>query len=94
MIQSLNEIEEFIGREKTKNGMKVLGTDSNGDLPLTGGSLKRPLIIVMGNEAKGISLALRGLCEGIISIPVSGAVNSLNVASAGSIFMWEVYKNS
>jgi TrmH family RNA methyltransferase len=94
MLQSLNEIEEFIRQEKTKNNMKVLGTDSNGDIPVMNGALRRPLMIVIGNEAKGISLALKGLCDGIISIPISGEVNSLNVASAGSIFMWEVYKNS
>jgi TrmH family RNA methyltransferase len=94
MLQSLNEIEEFISREKAKNGMKVLGTDSKGDVSLAGGTLSRPLMIIIGNEARGISLALKGLCDGIISIPISGQVNSLNVASAAGIFMWEVYKNS
>ncbi|GHU56806.1 rRNA methyltransferase [Spirochaetia bacterium] len=94
MLQSLDELEAFIGQEKIKNGMKVLGTDSRGDIPLTGGALNRPLMIIIGNEAKGISLAIRGLCDGIINIPISGEVNSLNAASAGSIFMWEVYKSS
>jgi TrmH family RNA methyltransferase len=94
MIPSLDEFKTFIRQEKTKNGLKILGTDSNGDLSLTGGALNRPLMIIIGNEAKGISLALKGLCDGIISIPISGEVNSLNAASAGSIFMWEVYKNS
>ncbi|GHT62170.1 rRNA methyltransferase [Spirochaetia bacterium] len=94
MLQSLNEIEEFIREEKTKNNIKVLGTDSTGDILIMNGELRRPLMIVIGNEAKGMSLALKGLCDGIISIPISGEVNSLNVASAGSIFMWEVYKNS
>jgi len=48
---------------------------------------------VLGNEAKGMSVALKNVCDVIVSIPISGAVNSLNVANAASIFIWEVYKN-
>jgi TrmH family RNA methyltransferase len=56
--------------------------------------LIKPIAVVLGNEAKGMSVALKNLCDYIVSIPVSGAVNSLNVACAGSIILWDVYKNS
>jgi TrmH family RNA methyltransferase len=94
LIQSLNEIEAFIQNEKAKNNMIVLGTDSGGELSLPGQKLKRPIMLITGNEAKGISVALKALCDGIIRIPITGNVNSLNVASAASIVMWEVYKNT
>jgi TrmH family RNA methyltransferase len=54
--------------------------------------MQRPLVLILGNEAKGMSQALKAICDGIISIPVTGAVNSLNIASAASIFMWEAFK--
>jgi TrmH family RNA methyltransferase len=94
LIQSLNEIETFIQTEKAKNNMTVLGTDSGGELSLPGLELNRPIMLIIGNEAKGISVALKALCDGIIRIPLTGDVNSLNVASAASIVMWEVYKHT
>ncbi|MDR1566500.1 MAG: RNA methyltransferase [Treponema sp.] len=88
-IESMKELEEFIRTEKKRNALRVLGTDSSGELSLRNERLRRPIMIVIGNEAKGMSVALKGLCDGIAAIPLTGAVNSLNVASAASIFMWE-----
>jgi TrmH family RNA methyltransferase len=93
-LQSLDELTGFIHREKERNGMIVLGTDSTGTVSLLTGRLQRPLMLIIGNEARGMSVALKGLCDSIISIPISGSVNSLNVASAAGILMWEVYKNT
>jgi TrmH family RNA methyltransferase len=90
----MGELEEFIKNEKARCGMKVIGTDSKGDVSLTDEKLKRPTLLALGNEAKGLSVALKSLCDGVVSIPLSGEVNSLNVASAASIFMWEIYRNS
>ena len=92
-LESFNELEEFILSMKNQWSMKVWGTDSQGSDSLVSVSLKRPLMLILGNEAKGMSQALKALCGGIVNIPVSGAVNSLNIASAASIFMWEVCKN-
>jgi TrmH family RNA methyltransferase len=40
-----------------------------------------------------MSVALKEMCDYIVRIPISGAVNSLNVACAGTIFLWDVYRN-
>jgi TrmH family RNA methyltransferase len=93
-VESLDELEEFIREQKERSGLTVWGTDSTGAVSLAGGKIKRPIMLAMGNEAKGISRALKDLCDEVISIPIGGKVNSLNIASAASIFMWEVFKNS
>jgi TrmH family RNA methyltransferase len=92
LLQSNEELNTFIADQKTRNGLKVWGTDSSGTIPLTQASLTRPLLLIIGNEAKGMSVALKQLCDGIISIPLEGEVNSLNAASAASICMWEVVR--
>lgn len=46
--------------------------------------------LMMGNEHEGIPPEWRERCAGAIRIPVSAAVDSLNVAIAGSILMWEL----
>jgi TrmH family RNA methyltransferase len=93
-VESMRELEGFVEAEKARCGMKIAGTDSKGALPLKNETLQRPVLLVLGNEAKGISVALKNICDGIVSIPLSGQVNSLNVAAAAGIFMWEIYRNS
>jgi TrmH family RNA methyltransferase len=93
-LRSNGELGDFIRARKAGPGLQVWGTDSKGAMPLAEAPLKRPLLLIIGNEAKGMSLALKELCDGIIGIPLSGEVNSLNAACAASICMWEVFRRS
>jgi tRNA G18 (ribose-2'-O)-methylase SpoU len=66
----------------------VVGTDSGGEKPLdqwrrSGG----PLIAIFGNEATGVSPQLRTTADSVLTIPMSGHVNSLNLACAASIVL-------
>ena len=93
-VRSMQEFEEWVSHQKRVNNISIVGTDSAGDVSLPDHKLAKPIAIVLGNEAKGMSVALKQLCDATVSIPISGAANSLNVAAAGSIFLWEVYRNS
>lgn len=93
-VETMPEFEEWIDIQKKKNGMHVVGTDSNGEVSLLHHALAKPIAIVLGNETKGMSVALKALCDYVVNIPVSGVVNSLNVACAGSIILWNVFNNS
>ncbi|MBE6633514.1 MAG: 23S rRNA (guanosine(2251)-2'-O)-methyltransferase RlmB [Ruminococcaceae bacterium] len=46
--------------------------------------------IVMGSEGNGVSQAVRKACDGVISIPIYGQVNSFNVSAATAIILAEV----
>ena len=92
-IQSMSELEEWLRRKKETCGMVVAGTDSTGSVSVSQRRLMKPVSIILGNEAKGMSVALKTLCDEIISIPMCGDVNSLNVACAGTVFLWEVFRN-
>ena len=60
----------------------------------------KPAIVVLGNEEKGISEEVRQNCDELIIIPFGGmnngakesAVDSLNVAQAASIILYELCK--
>lgn len=93
-IQSMQEFETWVKEQKRINNISIVGTDSTGAVSLASQPLTKPIAIVLGNEAKGMSVALKNLCDYVVSIPVSGVVNSLNVACAGSILLWDVYRNS
>jgi len=92
-MESMEMLEEYIKNQKRKNKMEIVGTDSLGTVSIKDCKLKRPIMIIIGNEAKGISVKLRDVCDKIIKIPMEGNVNSLNVSCAASIIMWEIYKN-
>lgn len=67
----------------------VAGTDEDGTVDITGYDLTQPVLIVVGNETTGLSSAWRDACDAIISIPIAGSASSLNVASAGTIALYE-----
>jgi TrmH family RNA methyltransferase len=89
-IESMQVLETFINEHK----ILVVGTDSSGAVSIKDEKFKKPIMVIIGNEAKGMSIALKNLCDKIVRIPISGNVNSLNVASAASIIMWEIYKDT
>ena len=93
LIESMNILKEYIESQKTKNNMLVVGTDSAGECSLSSVKIVRPVMVIIGNEAKGMSVRLKELCDKIIRIPMGGNVNSLNVSCAASVVMWQVFNN-
>jgi len=55
-------------------------------------SVDKPLALVLGNEALGVSQEVLALCDGIVEIPVFGLKNSMNVATAGAVLGFEIVK--
>ena len=75
-----------------KDGVKFIGTSINSSCTdITKEDLRNSVIIV-GNEGQGISNELLAICDDMISIPMSSDCESLNVAVAASIIMWEAAK--
>ena len=73
----------------------AFGTDSKGEYSLPGTqTISRPAVLLIGNEAKGLSVELKRLVDKMIRIPMSGNVDSLNVACATSILLYELFNRS
>ena len=75
--------------ELKEKGVWVYGADMSGD-NFARADLRGPIAIVLGNEGSGISHLVREKCDFIISIPMFGSVNSLNVSAAGAVLLTEV----
>jgi TrmH family RNA methyltransferase len=93
IVESMEILTEYIKEQKMKNRIKIIGTDSTGTVSVEDYKIKRPVMVIIGNEAKGMSIKLKNICDKIVKIPMEGNVNSLNVSCAASIIMWEIYKN-
>ncbi len=49
-----------------------------------------PCALVMGSEGDGVSRVVKEACDGVVSIPMYGHVNSFNVSTAASVILCEI----
>jgi 23S rRNA (guanosine2251-2'-O)-methyltransferase len=73
-----------------KQGIWLIGAEGGGKEYWYEFDYKLPLAIVLGSEGKGLRPLIKKKCDKILSIPLFGRLNSLNVAAAASIFLFEV----
>ena len=73
-------------------GLWVAGADMAGERVYDEADLSGPLVLVVGNEGHGLGRLVRETCDFLVRIPMVGKLNSLNVAVAGSILMYEILR--
>ena len=79
-------------RKLQEAGVWVLGTDDQSEQSLYELDLKIPLALVMGNEAQGLRHNTRKQCDYLVSLPMHGVVESLNVSVASGVCLYEVLR--
>lgn len=72
-----------------KAGIWVVGTAGDGDASIYQIDLTGPLAMVMGAEGAGLRSRIRGLCDHLVSIPMQGHAESLNVSVATGVALFE-----
>jgi len=77
--------------KKQTNGMDIYIADMKGT-SCWETDLRKPLALVIGGEAEGVSDEARRLATQKICIPMAGNVESLNAGVAGSVLMFEVVR--
>ncbi len=77
--------------ELKEKGVWVFGADMNGS-DYTSFDYDMPIALVIGNEGRGIGPLVRKKCDGIISMPMYGEINSLNASVAAGVLMYEVVR--
>jgi 23S rRNA (guanosine2251-2'-O)-methyltransferase len=70
----------------------VVGAVGGAALSFTEVDLARPTALVVGGEAKGLRELTRKTCDQLVSIPMLGQVESLNVAVATGILLFEAVR--
>lgn len=75
-----------------KMGFTIYGTSSHCSRSLFVEKLISQCVFVMGGEIEGMTPGIQKLCDQNLLIPGTGAVESLNVASACAIFLAKYYE--
>jgi len=79
-------------RDLKERGLWLVGTDDAADKTLYDADLKGPLALVMGSEGEGMRRLTRECCDHLVSIPMAGAVESLNVSVATGVALFEAVR--
>lgn len=78
-------------RDFKTEGLMSVGLDADADV--TSDELElatEPLVVVVGSEGRGLSRLVRETCDQTVSIPMAGAVESLNASVAAGVVLSEV----
>lgn len=70
--------------------LQVVGADERGSVAASRRDFAPPTALLLGNETRGLSAALLGLCDATVRLPMTGSASSLNVAAAGTALLYEL----
>lgn len=78
-------------KDLKSRGIWVYCADMDGT-DYTKADLSGPLALVIGGEGSGVGRLVKENCDGVLSIPMKGNVNSLNASVAAAILVFEAAK--
>lgn len=84
LARTLNELKE--------RNVWVVGTADDAPRTLYEADLRRPVALVLGAEGTGMRQLTRKTCDELVSLPMAGAVESLNVSVASGIGLYEAVR--
>jgi len=86
LLPWFNQIQEAVGP------LQLVACDEKAGGLVWNLDFRRPTVLLLGNERRGLSAAYRETANIEVRIPMSGAATSLNVAVAGSIILYEIMR--
>lgn len=78
--------------ELKKHKIRIVGCLAGARRSLFETNLKRPTLLAIGGEKRGLSGAARKACDRFVTIPTIGGASSLSLSHAGAIVMGEALR--
>ena len=75
-----------------KKGFWIVGASGDGPASVYRFDWRRDLVLVLGNEQRGMGRLIRRRCHEVVRVPSPGGVESLNVAVAGGVILSEIFR--
>jgi 23S rRNA (guanosine2251-2'-O)-methyltransferase len=79
-------------RDLKDRGIWLIGTTDDADKAYFEADFTGPTALVMGSEGEGMRRLTRECCDQLVSIPMAGAVESLNVSVATGVALFEAVR--
>jgi len=79
-------------KELKKNGIWVVGAEAGSATVYWDADFKQPTALVIGGEDKGVRRLVKEHCDYVVSLPLMGHINSLNVSVAAGTVLYEILR--
>ena len=87
-----DEIRAYLAVSGGEMRPRVYLADAGEGLPFTQADFRSPLALIVGGEAEGASVEAQKLADDRVHIPMPGHAESLNVAAAAAVLLFEVVR--
>ena len=87
-VTNLNQEMKYL----KDNDFWIVGSTLENSQEYTSVDYKMPVALIMGNEEKGIRQLVANNCDFLVSIPMKGKIQSLNVSVAAGVLLAEVIR--
>jgi 23S rRNA (guanosine2251-2'-O)-methyltransferase len=87
-VARVPNLADWLGTAK-EAGAWVYGAESGADTAHTDADLTGKVVLVLGSEGGGLRRRVAQSCDLLVSIPLRGRVDSLNVSAAAAVLLFE-----
>jgi TrmH family RNA methyltransferase len=75
-----------------QGGVHMVGASGGAPTSYRSATYRTPLVLLMGSEREGLSEPQQTACDTLVHIPMRGTVDSLNLAVATSLVLYDVFE--
>ena len=91
-IARVRNLADFLEQAR-RNGAWVYGAEVSAPTLYTEPDYSGRAVLVLGGEGSGLRPRVRSTCDALVSIPLRGRIESLNVAAAATLLVFEATKS-
>lgn len=73
-----------------ERGYRIYGTSAQGKVDYREVTYQNPLVLLLGNERRGLSPEQQQVCDVLVRLPMQGRVSSLNLAVAAGVMLYAI----
>jgi 23S rRNA (guanosine2251-2'-O)-methyltransferase len=88
-VAQVRNLADFL-RDAKAADCWVYGAAAGARTPYRAPDYRGGVVLVLGAEGKGLRPRVRDGCDDLVSLPVRGRVDSLNVSAAAAVLMYEI----
>jgi len=91
-VARVRNLAEYLAEAK-QAGAWVYGAQAGAPTAYTDVDWRGRVVIVLGSEGRGIRPRVRSMCDDLVSLPVRGRIDSLNVSAAAAVLLYEAARS-
>lgn len=92
-VEGICAFRDKLEKLKKDHPISLIGTGDKGSVSIEEmQGLEEVVFLILGNETHGLSRGYQEFAHQLVRIPLEGKFTSLNIAAAGSIFLYELFR--